>query len=182
MDYYGSISLIDSTHTSQFFGYLGYGGYVEFYDSTHFTPMTGYVVDDSTRLPSDSTYFQGAILSRQDMTLSLKDWTYSGGHLNIDGTWVDGTFKHRWFDPLWLFYSIWSQDYDTSAWSLTGYRYREPVNPSVGEYYASMVVPQETGHYEARWTYLRDNSSYAKEIVQPFVSMSRGIDYMPNYP
>lgn len=182
MDVYGNLSFIDSTYVAEFHGAIGHSGVLEAYDSIHYFPLTGYVVDDSTRFPQDSTFFQSAIIGHGDMTFNLVDWTYAHGHLNIDGTWVDGTFQHQWYDPQWIFYSTWYQDYDTSDWSLLGYKFREPVHLSTGQYYASMVVPEIVGHYENRWTYLRDSSSYAKEVVQPFVSMSRGLDYMPDYP
>lgn len=177
----GSLFVYDTTHVSQFQGYTNYSPlFVK--DSIHYFPITGYVVDNSTRLPSDSTFSQGAIIGLGDMTFNTVDWTYAHGHQNIDGTWVDGTFQHLWYDPQWIFYSTWSQDYDTSDWSLVGYKFREPVHKSVGQYYASMVVSETPGHYENRWTYLRDSSSYAKEVVQPFVSMSRGLDSMSDYP
>jgi len=174
----GTLSCYDSTHICLFQG----EGSLEAYDTTHSFSSTGYIVDDSTRLPSETTYFQGAIVGSGDMTLNLVDWTYANGHLNVDGTFVDGTFKHVWFDPQWIFYSTWYQNYDTSDWSLVGYKFREPVHKSTGQYYASMVVPEMTGHYENRWTYQRDSSSYAKEVVQPFVSLSHGIDSQPDYP
>ena len=182
MDVYGNLSFIDNTHVSEFQGSVGFSGILEVDDFTHFFPLNGYVIDDTTRLPQDSTYFQNAIVGQGDMTFNLVDWTYSHGHQNIDGTWVDGTFQHRWFDPNWIFFSTWYQSYDTSEWSLVGYKFREPVHKSTGQYYASMVIPEIAGHYENRWTYLRDSSSYAKEVVQPFVSMSRGIDSMLDYP
>ncbi len=180
---YGTLSAVDTTHHSEFFGAIGLSGVLEANDSIHYFPVEGYIVDDSTRLPQDSTFFQGAILGQGDMTFNTVDWTYAHGRLNVDGTWVDGTFRHQWYDPHWIFFSTWYQNYDdTSEWSLVGYKFREPVRENVGKYYASMVVPETVGHYENRWTYQRDSSSYAKEVVQPFVSMSRGIDYMPDYP
>jgi len=182
MDVIGTLSAFDTTHTSQFEGAIGYTGTLEAVDPSHCFPLEGYIVDDSTRLPQDSTYFQNAIVDRGDMTFNLVDWTYAHGHQNIDGTFVDGTYQHRWFDPSWIFFSTWYQSYDTSEWSLVGYKFREPIHKSTGQYYASMVVPEIVGHYENRWTYLRDSSSYAKEVVQPFVSLSRGIDYMADYP
>lgn len=183
MRYDGYIEVIDRPHEVHIEGSIGYPSIIECYDRSTACSITGYVVSDSSTLPTDQTFFQGEIIGYGDMTLSLKDWSYADSTQNMDGTWVDGTFQYRWFDPEWIFYSIYYRDYDTSDYSLIGYRYRDPVRSNVGEYYASMVIPEQIGHYENRWTYLRDNSgSYAKEIVQPFVSMSRGIDYMPDYP
>jgi len=175
----GTLSAIDTTHTSEFQGAIGYTGVLEANDSIHYFSVDGYIVEDSTTLPADSTYLQGAIIGQSDMTFNLVDWTYANGHENIDGTWVDGTFRHIWADPYWIFYSVWNHNSDTSDWSLVGYKYREPVHENVGQFYASMVIPDSPGLYENRWTYQRDSSSYAKEVVQPFTSMTRGIDSMP---
>ena len=198
----GYIEAIDRPHEVLIEGSIVYPGYVEVVgrphevsiegtlsfplkviDRPHEASIYGYIVVDSTSLPTDQTFIQNAIIGFGDMTTSLKDWTYADGSQNIDGTWVDGTFQYRWFDPEWIFYSIYYRSYDnTSDYSLVGYKYREPVRSNVGEYYSSMVVPDQPGHYENRWTYRRDNSSYSHEIVQPFVSMSQGINYMPDYP
>lgn len=177
MEYRGTLNLVDKIHVSSFNGFIEYVGYIECSDTTHQAPMTGYVVSDSSRLPSDQTYFQDTIIGRGDMTLSLKDWTYAHGHLNIDGTYVDGTFGYIWRDPVWIYHSLWCKNKDTSEWSLEGYKYREPVRQNVGEYYISTVIPSVPGQYENRWLYLKDNSgSYAKEVVQPLTSLTKGID------
>ena len=182
MDVYnGQLSLIDSTHIGQFFGSISLSGTLSLIDTTHINSMTGYVVDDTTRIPGDSTYFQNSILSSTDMTFVLADWTYAHGVPNIDGTLVGGNLGYRWFDPDWIHYSIYYQDYDTSDFNLVGYRYRAPVRQNVGSYYASMVVGQP-GHYENRWVYQRETLGYAKEKVQSFTSMSRGLDAMRDYP
>ena len=59
--------------------------------------------------------------------------------------------------------------------SLSGYRYREPVNYNVGRYYASMEAPTNPGKYEIRWRYQKDESSYAQEIKQEFTVKSYGL-------
>lgn len=184
MRYDGYVRAIDRPHEVLIEGSIGYPSVIACYDSFYISSITGYIVSDSSALPTDQTFLQDQIIGYGDMTLSLKDYTYADGSQNPDGTWIDGTFQYRWFDPEWIFYSIYYQSYDnTSDYSLIGYKYREPVRSDVGEYYASMVIPETVGHYENRWAYLRDNSgSYAKEIVQPFVSMSRGIDYMSDFP
>lgn len=182
MRYYSYLRVIDGTHEVHIEGSIGYSGTIEAIGYPSQFSLTGYIISDTSSLATDQTFTQGAIIGYSDMTLSLKDWTYADGSQNPDGTWVDGTFQYRWFDPEWIFYSIYYMSYDTSDWSLIGYKYRDPIRSGVGEYYVSMVVPDEPGHYENRWTYLRDNSgSYAKEIVQPFVSVSKGLDSMPDY-
>lgn len=181
-DVHGYISFIDTTHVSSFLGTITYGGYAEFLDTTSQYFSSGLIISDTTRVPRDTTFTQDQILSWSDMTMTFSDWTYANGHLNIDGTWVDGTFGFKLFDPTNLYYSIYYKDYDTSDFSLVGYKFREPVKINVGQYYASMIVPNTVGHYENRWTYLRDNSSYAHRIIQPFTSMSKGLDAMRDYP
>jgi hypothetical protein len=156
-------------------------GYFQCTDSFHQAFFSGYVISDSTREPPDMTFMQGTFLGREGLWLDLEQWTYYGWHIVTDGTYVDGTWGYVRCSPLWVNYSIWQWNYDTSQFALLGYRPRDPVNSSVGTYYASMVVPPP-GHYEIRWRYQRDSSSYAREIVQPFTSLSIGLDAMRDYP
>ena len=182
MDIYdGKLSLVDSTHIGQFFGEITLSSTLQLVDTTHLAPMSGYVLNDSTYLPGDSTYFQNRVISSTDMTLALADWTYAHGVPNIDGTLVGGTLGYRWFDPYWIHYSIYYQDYDTSVFSLVGYRYREPIRHDVGLYFTNMVVGQP-GHYETRWVFQREVLGYAQEKRQQFTSMSQGLDSMRDYP
>jgi len=181
-DVYGYASFIDTTHISRFQGCISYSGYAQFFDSTHLSLMTGLSIIDSSHISGDTTYYQNQILGPADMALTLADWTYVNGHLNVDGTWVDGTFSFQRFDATQIYYSIYYQDYDTSNFSLSGYKFRKPVRTNVGQYYAPMVVSDTAGHYENRWTYLKDESSYAHRKIQSFVSMSKGLDCMSDYP
>lgn len=109
-----------------------------------------------------------------ELGIIFHDKTYMGG--TWDGTVLrDCTMIYRYFDPTWLNYSVWYVQ-DASNPALIDYRYREPIRRNVGNYYASMVVPSPSGHYEARWRYEKDNSSYAHEVVQPFLSRTAGVD------
>ena len=108
------------------------------------------------------------------VSLVLRDKTYSGGYYH-DGTYFDTTLQYRWYDPVWVNYSLWYTQ-DASHPLLIGYRYREPIEASVGNYYVTMEVPRTTGRYDIRWRYEKDNSSYAHEIIQPFLCRSEGID------
>ena len=182
----GYAILSDNSRVTQNQGITGFGYDVESLGTEN---ETGFVISDTTVLSTDSTFFQNAILGPGDMPLNLSDWTYFGG-LQSDGTWTGGTWMNRWYDPKWLWYSIWydQYDYDSSGHliglgpaSLVGTKYRIPTRKNVGNYYASMVVPSIVGHYETRWVYERDNSSYAHEIIAPFTSLSSGIDAMPDY-
>ncbi len=171
-------------------GYVGYSGTLQSIDTTHLTSMTGLVINDSTTLGTDATYFQNSILGGDDQTMIFADWTYANGTLDMDGTWVGGTFGWQWYDPVQLYYSIYHRDttsidstkvyVDTT--NLEGYKFREPVRNDVGNYYASMIAPNDPGHYMATWTWLKDNSSYAERVSQPFTSMSQGLDAQSDYP
>lgn len=182
MDLYGSLRNSDKKYISMFQGSIGYNGILTNCDTTTISLISGYIVADSRTLDEDSTYFQGAILGPGDITLRLTDWTYFGGHQQSDTTWVDGIWMERRYDPQWVYYSIWHKNYDTTKFTLVGYKYRGPTRKDVGNYYASMVVPNQPGHYEARWVYEKDSSSYAHETVEPFVGLSRGLDAMKDYP
>lgn len=177
MNYSGNITLSDSSRVAN---PTGISGFLFDVASTDNNPSLALDISGSTLL-SGKNFFQGQILSRGDLPVTLKDWTYFGGHQQDATTWVDGTWMDRWFNPVYLKYSIWHQDYDTSQFSLVGYKFRDPGTVNTGEYYAPMVVPSLPGHYEARWIYLKDTSSYAREIVEPFVSVSRGLDAMKDY-
>jgi len=198
----GSLHLVDSPHVSSFFGAGAYGGDLACYDSTHVSQITGYVVIDSTRYPPYGPYIQGSILRQEDPALGpfvqvpssdtttwdptsqwaggdpplvLMDHTYAWGTLGMDGTYRDGTWMDRWYDPVWINYSLWYTE-DASNPSLIGYRYRDPVKVNVGNYYVAMEVPRPTGWYEIRWRYQKTATSYAHEVVMPFRCMSAGID------
>jgi hypothetical protein len=185
----GTAVLSDNSRVTQ--NQVGISGFGYDVESSGTETLPGFVIVDSTTLNTSSTFSQDQILGPGDIPLCLSDWTYFGGHLQPDMTWTGGTWMNRWYDPLWLWYSIWYENYlyDSSGnlvgfgpFSLVGYKYRTPTRKNVGKYYASMVVPDMAGHYEARWVYERDNSSYAHEIVMPFVGASSGIDAMPDYP
>lgn len=67
-------------------------------------------------------------------------------------------------------YSIYYVDPDTSMEVLIGSNARTPVNPSVGEYYASLQIPASAvpGDYRIRWLF-RETSTTAQEgAVQEF--------------
>ena len=53
---------------------------------------------------------------------------------------------------------------------LVGPSMRQPVNPSVGEYYAAIQVPPgaQLGDYRIRWTFTRANDTEEQTVVQEF--------------
>jgi len=180
MNYTGTITLSDNSRLNPLTGFSGY-----LFDVTAPDQNFSIALDiaDSKIIAGDSPFFQGQILGPGDMPLVLQDWTYFGGQPFDATTFVGGTWMFRWFDPVYLTYSVWYKDYDTSQFSLVGNKFRNSIiEQNVGNFYASMVVPQTPGHYQTRWLYLKDYSgSYAHEIVNKFVSVSRGIDPMPDY-
>ncbi len=59
---------------------------------------------------------------------------------------------------------------------LIGDPVRVPVNPSVGEYYASLMVPSSAvpGDYRIRWTFRELTTSQQQQVVQEFGVVSEG--------
>lgn len=204
MNVTGTLTCVDWPHYTHFSGSIGteIEGTADFTDSSNYSPISGYVISDSTRLYPDYTFTEGDILGRgnpigyvgtdlsvptgitfdptaawadpHDPPLYLMDHTYFGGYL--DGTThKDGTWMDRWYDPIWINYALWYVE-DASNKELIGIRDRQPVRINVGNYYTSMVVPNQSGKYEIRWRFQKDNSSYAREAVEGFLCKSSGID------
>ena len=69
-----------------------------------------------------------------------------------------------------IFYGIYYVDPVTSQEILIGSANRTPVNPQVGEYYASMMIPQSAvvGAYRVRWSFKELLSSPLQQVVQEF--------------
>jgi len=170
--YDGYFNVTDTPNLVTFTGGVGYSGFFDVSDSSdssHQTLTTGYLYD-STSLTQTLLFYQNQILQLGDLSLTLADRTYQGGYW--DGTTLrDGTMIHRWYDPIWIN----SRVCDASG-NVVGYPYRAPVRKDVGQYYMAMEAPQRPGKYSLRWRYQKDSSSYAREIIQPFDSASRGID------
>jgi hypothetical protein len=182
MSIYGNIQAFDTAHVTFFTNLSGPAGAIQAMDTPHATFFSGYVISDTTTLSTDQTFLQGHILGRNDLTLILADWTYAGGWQLDATTYTGGTWGYRYYNPLWINYSIWYKSYDTSEFTMVGTRDRSPIGyPTVGNFYAPMVVPSPPGHYEIRWRYQKDSNSYAREIDVPFVSLSRGVDSMPDF-
>ena len=179
----GTILSVDSPHVSQFIGsILNYvTGTVLNLDSTHHTYLTGYVISDTIQLSPDLSFPIGGAIGTGDLTLTLKDRTYTGGYWDTTNL-RDSTLVERYFDPFWINYGIWGIP-DASTLNLIGYRYRNPVRHNVGQYYASMQVPDQTGTYQIRWVYQKDSSSYARQLIQNFTAVDVGLSYQTSkYP
>ena len=183
MSIYGDLRCFDKPSTFQAYASTILPGILQCIDSTTFSPITGYIVISSTVQSPSLAFNQDSVLGPGDLTLTFMDRTYTGGYW-VDSTYIDSTLwrVNRLFDPIWINYAIWYMaPPDASDGTLIGYRYRDPVNPSVGNYYASMVTPDPAGQYQIRWVYQKDDSSYAKEIVQNFVSVSNGLSNQVDY-
>jgi len=167
----GTINTIDSPHVAVLTEYRSRSGSIFVEDKDHVSSLSGIVIEETLSVYGDSTFVQDS-LSASNLNLILMDSTFIDGILT-DGTYVDSTYVVRWFNPIWLNYSIWNLHDSTE--SLIGTRERTPYNPRVGYYYANMYAP-DPGPYEIRWRYQKDTDVYAKEIRQPFMVVSRGID------
>lgn len=148
-------------------------------DGTHSAYLTGRVVEDTTSIPGGSSFVQDTILDTDQLTLTLFDTTYIDGSYS-DSTYHDSTYwEPRLFNPLWVDYSIWSEDRSDATVldsTLVGYRYRTPVNVDVGYYYANMYSPDTPGDYSIKWQWQRDSASLAHELREPFTVTTKGID------
>jgi len=97
-------------------------------------------------------FTQGETLGRNDLDIYMS--SANGNPVNV-------------FE---ITYSIYYVDPDTSMEVLIGSNTRTPVNPSVGEYYASLQIPASAvpGDYRIRWLF-RETSTTAQEgAVQEF--------------
>jgi len=67
-------------------------------------------------------------------------------------------------------YAIYFVDTQTATEVLIGSATRTPVNPSVGEYYASLLIPTnaEPGCYRIRWVFKETSTSTEEGAVQEF--------------
>ena len=104
-------------------------------------------------------YTQGELLGRGDLDIFLS---------NSVGNPVNA---------FTITYSLYYVDPDTGSEVLIGAMGRTPVNPSVGEYYASLQIPSNAapGDYRIRWLF-RENATSAEEgAVQEFGVVSDAV-------
>jgi len=78
-------------------------------------------------------------------------------------------------------YAIW--DNTTGQEVLVGPPRRTPANPSVGEYYASIVIPLDAnlGNYRVRWTFRETVNGPVQQAVQEFEVVDRQIPLVSPY-
>lgn len=178
MNLTGNAQLSDSSRHPSATGVSGFSFDVALPDINSITT----IIFDSTIAAGDQTFLQQQILGSGDLNLILQQWGYYGGYQIDATTYAGGRWMTRWLDPAYISYSIWFLNYDTTQYSLLGYQFREPGKTNVGQYYAPMMSPTIPGHYQIRWLYLTDNSSYGTEVIKSFTAVSRGIDAMRDYP
>ena len=66
---------------------------------------------------------------------------------------------------------------------LVGATQRVPINPAVGEYYASLAIPSDAnlGTYRIRWTFKETVSSAPLQVAQEFAVVSSASSTSTNY-
>ena len=76
------------------------------------------------------------------------------------------TFAIYWVDPV------------SNAEVLIGSATRQPVNPTVGEYYAAIMIPTSAtaGTYHIRWTFKQYSADPDSQVVQEFAVVAAGSD------
>jgi hypothetical protein len=96
------------------------------------------------------TFFRGQQLGRNDLNIFL---------VNNSGMPVGAAE---------ISYAVF--DFTTGSEVLVGVPKREPANPSVGEYYASIIVPLDAnmGTYRIRWTFREIVGGQIQQVVQEF--------------
>lgn len=100
-----------------------------------------------------ATFVTGQTIGRGDLDIFLTD---GGG--NATNAYVI-TYALYWLDPA-----------AGNAEVLVGNPERVPVNPTVGEYYAALVIPASAnlGDYRIRWTIQQYANSPQQQVVQNF--------------
>jgi hypothetical protein len=210
MDVHGNFNIHDTLYRSFFTGTVNYGGTFQLFDTTYVSSITGIVVGGYCYMPGDETFSMGQFVGDAtipprygvwgtggisaiatsglaslgtDPSIALYDSTAVGpGYWTTDGTYVDGTYMTRAYDPRWINYGIYYiAPPDRSDSTLVGYRFREPVHKDVGHYYASMEMPWQPGHYEIRWLEQKYDNTSAWEIRQRFTVASNDIVSFPDY-
>jgi hypothetical protein len=98
-----------------------------------------------------TNYYRGQQLGRNDLNIFL---------VNAANTPVDAAE---------ISYALY--DFTTGSEVLIGVPIRTPANPSVGEYFASIIVPLDAnlGDYRIRWTFREIVGGAVQQVVQEFL-------------
>jgi hypothetical protein len=160
-------------------------GVVDCEDNSDLVQSDSFIIGRTIIQSDGSTFVQGQLLDWNGLTLSLNGPRF----IPIPGSFQDGTITVNFdgtycesmpFNPLWINYGIYNK-IDSSNWALQGYRFREPMNPRVGFYYANMLAPPEIGTHKIQWIYTKDSSSYATAVNQTFSVNAWGNGPPPPY-
>ncbi len=94
------------------------------------------------------------------------------GDLDIFLTNADGNPANAYS----ITYALYFVDPATQVEVLVGPSAHTPVNPSVGEYYAAIMVPTsaQPGTYRIRWTFQQYSSEPAQTVVQEWAVVATG--------
>jgi len=178
-DITGNIYTVDTQQYSSMWGSNVRIGSILSVDASDGYFSKGIQISDSTARPDISLSFtQHALIDPSGgLGLTFQDRTYVDGSMNPDGTIVDSTLLQRYYNPLWVNYSVWIM----TPPMLVGTPQRTPLNPSVGQYEVNMFAPDVPGEYQLRWRYQKDQSSHAKELAIPFYSASGGVSPFVTY-
>ena len=170
----GTISCLDTHDLCEVNTFEGQTGSISCLDSTDSFQSYGFIIGQTTSLATNGTFYQGQLLNDSTgLSLNLRDSTIVGW-TSVDGTYVDGTYISRTFNPYWINYGIYFLP-DASHEVLQGYRFRTPMNPQVGSFYANMEAPSVTGNYRIRWIYEKSPVFNATAVNQDFY-----VDYWSN--
>jgi len=110
-------------------------------------------------------FTQGQVLARGDLDIFLS---------NSDGNPINA-FS--------ISYAVYYVDPTTSSEVLIGSATRTPVNPGVGEYYASLQIPPSAapGDYRIRWRFRETSTSAEEGAVQEFGVVSDAVTTSSDY-
>jgi len=177
MKIHGSIICIDSTDLCNVKTSTFQSGSVSCVDSTDLFQSYGYIIGQTFTLSDSPSFYQGQLLNTSNgLNLTLISPQLIGWTTDASGVFVDGTYTQpRPFNPITLNYGIF---YDSDGtWQLEGYRYRTPLNPQVGQFWANMEAPMTVGTHKIQWLYRKDLNSYTTAVNQNFT-----VDFWGNQP
>jgi hypothetical protein len=165
----GSIICRDQVDQNVLLAQLGQSATISCLDTTDIFGAYGFSITKTLWTSIDTTFVQGMELNvPSPLSLTLLDRRFQGW-TSVDGTYVDGTYTEpRYYDPLWISYGLYKNSSDGSSWALQGYRYREPIHTDVGQFSATMALPNDPGLYRFEWLYKKDQSSDVTAINQIF--------------
>jgi hypothetical protein len=103
----------------------------------------------------DVAYYRGQQLGRSDLVIFLT---------NTNNTPSNAAS---------IYYTLY--DYTTGQGVIVGPQQRQPVNPSIGEYYASVIIPLDAnlGNYRVKWTFQEIVGGQVQQVVQKFAVIDK---------